>query len=173
MSNENEQRVCTCTTPEYTIKLNKQGPPGLSGTEGEPGFSPEVSVFEDDDYGYRLSITTAEGNYITPNLRVNNVPTGGFATQVLTKLTDGNFDIGWTSIPTASSSRQGIIRTTTANSIWENTEEDNTAVTPYTLKATAILSEDVRLATKITQEAYDNIASKDPNTLYIIVEATT
>lgn len=170
MSNDNEQRTCTCTTPEYTIKLNKQGPPGLGGTQGEPGFSPEIVEYQNDADAYRLQITTAEDSFITPNLRVNNLPTGGVFGQYLMKTSSNSFECSWNSLNVANEDIQGIIRTATTTSIWENTEEDYTAVTPFTLKATAILSGDVRLAIKTTQASYDATNPKDANTLYLIVE---
>lgn len=96
---ENE-KCCTCTTPEYTIKLNKQGPQGLTGPQGEPGFSPTIGVDTDTSTTYVLNITTADGSFNTPNLKAT-IPSGGNLGQVLTRVTDG---ISWEYIPQATTS---------------------------------------------------------------------
>lgn len=75
---------------------------GYSGTEeewlaslhGEDGFSPTIEVYESTSERYVLKITTAEGEYLTPNLKGSGG--GGSATNLsdlqdvaLTSLTDG------------------------------------------------------------------------------------
>lgn len=75
--NVNNYCACTGGTPEYVIKLNKQGPPGPQGEQGlqgPQGVSPEISVYQDTDDTYILQIITATSSFMTPNLmlKANN-----------------------------------------------------------------------------------------------------
>lgn len=77
---------CNCTTPQYTLTLNAQGPQGATGSQGVAGFSPVVSVVQDTGSTYQLSITSAEGTILTPNLK-SNLPSGGTTGTYLAGLT--------------------------------------------------------------------------------------
>ena len=103
-----EERQCMCTTPEITIKLNKQGPQGKVGPQGEPGFSPYVGVANDTPSQYILRITNEDGEYLTPNLKAN-IPLGGNTGEVLTKNSDVNGDCSFKALPYATTSQQGVV----------------------------------------------------------------
>ena len=113
---ENSERCCTCTTPEITIKLNKQGPQGLTGPQGEPGFSPVIEVSEETPTSYRLSIQTLEGSYETPNLKAN-FPLGGYVNQVLVKQSNADGDATWDYIPYATTETTGGLTLATEDDI--------------------------------------------------------
>lgn len=113
---ENSERCCTCTTPEITIKLNKQGPQGLTGPQGEPGFSPVVEVSEETPTSYRLSIQTLEGSYETPNLKAN-FPLGGYVNQVLVKQSNADGDATWDYIPYATTETTGGLTLATEDDV--------------------------------------------------------
>lgn len=93
-TNENN---CFCTTPEYTITLNQEGPSGRQGEAGQDGFSPIISVATNTRDTYKLLITTADGVITTPNLKAN-LPSGGNTGQILTKNSDTNGDYVWSNI---------------------------------------------------------------------------
>lgn len=128
------ERECMCTTPEYTIKLNQQGPPGPKGATGSDGFSPIVGVATQTDNVYILNITTSEGVMQTPNLQGRGVPANGSSGQWL--IADGNNISHWEDVPNASQLNSGMIKLSTANDIynldsdtdWE--PNDSNAVTP-------------------------------------------
>ena len=113
---DNDERCCTCTTPEYTIKLNKQGPQGLTGPQGEPGFSPVIEVSEETPTSYRLSIQTIDGSYETPNLKAN-FPLGGYVNQVLVKQSNADGDATWDYIPYATTELTGGLQLATTDDI--------------------------------------------------------
>ena len=101
-----ENNCCSCTTPEITIKLNKQGPQGLVGPQGNPGFSPVITVEEDTSTNYKLNIQTEQGSFITPNLK-GSIPAGGSAGSVLTRTESGGAEFA--PIPYATTSNSGIV----------------------------------------------------------------
>lgn len=111
-----ENRCCTCTTPEITIKLNKQGPQGLTGPQGEPGFSPVIEVSEETPTSYRLSIQTISGSYETPNLKAN-FPLGGYVNQVLVKQSNADGDATWDYIPYATTETTGGLTLATEDDV--------------------------------------------------------
>lgn len=123
---EDNNKICTCTTPEYTINLNKQGPPGVKGDTGENGFSPQISVLQQDNTTYVLSIVTSEGQIITPNLQGAGVPSNGSYGQYL--MSNGGSNSQWVELPTAQEGQQGIIAIADEDDL---TSSDNTtAITP-------------------------------------------
>lgn len=111
-----ENRCCTCTTPEITIKLNKQGPQGLTGPQGEPGFSPVINVAENTNESYKLNITTIDGSYQTPNLK-GVLPEGGVAGDVLTKNSSVNGDVSFLPLPFATETSAGMVELATLNNV--------------------------------------------------------
>ena len=102
----NENNCCSCTTPEITIKLNKQGPQGLVGPQGNPGFSPVITVEEDTSTNYKLNIQTEQGSFITPNLK-GSIPAGGSAGSVLTRTESGEAEFA--PLPFATTDNAGIV----------------------------------------------------------------
>ena len=111
-----ENNYCSCTTPEITIKLNKQGPQGLVGPQGNPGFSPVITVEEDTSTNYKLNIQTEQGSFITPNLK-GSIPAGGSAGSVLTRTESGEAEFA--PIPYATTSTSGIVVFATQEDIEE------------------------------------------------------
>lgn len=111
-----ENNCCKCTTPEITIKLNKQGPQGLSGPPGEPGFSPVINVAENTSESYKLNITTIDGSYETPNLKAN-IPSGGVEGTVLTKNSSVSGDASFKPLPYATDTDAGVVAFATQEDI--------------------------------------------------------
>lgn len=135
LNNENNNNCCKCTTPQYELVLNEQGPQGKTGPQGEPGFSPKITVSNNDYNTYTLKIQTADGVITTPNLK-SPLPAGGSAGQVLKKVSDANGDIGWGDIPPATTDLYGTVQLATITDTQPNEEDvidDTKAVTPNVL----------------------------------------
>ena len=45
---------------------------GTNGTDGQDGFSPTITVYENTDMSYKLSVTDVNGSFQTPNLKGSN-----------------------------------------------------------------------------------------------------
>lgn len=130
----NENNPCTCTTPEYTIILNQQGPSGRQGATGQNGFSPIVAVGTNTRDTYVLTITTADGVITTPNLKSEPIPSGGINGQVLTNF--GNDVYGWGTLPNATTESQGVVYLSTDEDFQPDEEgnvDDTTACTPQSV----------------------------------------
>lgn len=132
LNNDNNNDCCKCTTPEYELILNEQGPQGKQGEKGEPGFTPIISVKDNTNSNYTLNILTQDGQITTPNLKAN-LPAGGATGQVLTKNSGEQDDCSWQNLPNATTETEGIARLAT-EADFETTEaaqaSDNTIVTP-------------------------------------------
>lgn len=132
LNNDNNDKSCKCTTPEYELVLNEQGPQGRQGEKGEPGFTPIISVKDDTDSTYTLNILTQDGQITTPNLKAN-LPAGGATGQVLTKNSANQDDCSWQNLPNATTEVEGIARLATEED-FETTEDSSvsntTIVTP-------------------------------------------
>lgn len=130
----NENNPCTCTTPEYTIILNQQGPSGRQGATGQNGFSPIIDVSTNTRDIYVLTITTADGVITTPNLISEPIPSGGINGQVLTNF--GNDVYGWGTLPNATTESQGVVYLSTDEDFQPDEEgnvDDTTACTPQSV----------------------------------------
>lgn len=130
----NENNPCTCTTPEYTIILNQQGPSGRQGATGQNGFSPIIAVGTNTRDTYVLTITTADGVITTPNLKSEPIPSGGINGQVLTNF--GNDVYGWGTLPNATTESQGVVYLSTDEDFQPDEEgnvDDSTACTPQSV----------------------------------------
>lgn len=130
----NENNPCTCTTPEYTIILNQQGPSGRQGATGQNGFSPIIAVGTNTRDTYNLVITTADGVITTPNLKSEPIPSGGANGQVLTNF--GNDVYGWGALPNATTETQGVVYLSTDEDFQPDEEgnvDDTTACTPQSV----------------------------------------
>lgn len=132
LNNENNNDCCKCTTPEYELILNEQGPQGRQGKKGEAGFTPIISVKDNTDSNYTLNILTQDGQITTPNLKAN-LPAGGATGQVLTKNSANQDDCSWQNLPNATTEVEGIARLATEED-FETTEDSSvsntTIVTP-------------------------------------------
>lgn len=130
----NENNPCTCTTPEYTIILNQQGPSGRQGATGQNGFSPIIAVGTNTRDTYVLTITTADGVITTPNLISEPIPSGGINGQVLTNF--GNDVYGWGTLPNATTESQGVVYLSTDEDFQPDEEgnyDNATACTPQSV----------------------------------------
>ena len=130
----NENNPCTCTTPEYTIILNQQGPSGRQGATGQNGFSPIIDVSTNTRDTYVLTITTADGVITTPNLKSEPIPSGGTNGQVLTNY--GNDVYGWGTLPNATTESQGVVYLSTDEDFQPDEEgnyDNTTACTPQSV----------------------------------------
>lgn len=123
MTNKINEKCCTCTTPEITIKLNKQGPQGLTGPKGEDGFSPVINVETSNYSTYTLNITDGNGTFTTPNLKAS-IPGIGLQGDVLTKNSNVEGDYSFQPLPLASNTTNGTVTLATYNDIL-NPNEDN------------------------------------------------
>lgn len=149
----NENNPCTCTTPEYTIILNQQGPSGRQGATGQNGFSPIVAVGTNTRDTYVLTITTADGVITTPNLISEPIPSGGINGQVLTNF--GNDVYGWGTLTNATTESQGVVYLSTDEDFQPDEEgnvDDSTACTPQTV---------VNYINTLTFESLKNITDID------------
>lgn len=164
------EHECCCTTPEYTIKLSQQGPQGATGEPGADGFSPTIEVYQDDLSTYRLSITTKDGGFITPNLKGDSLPLGGATGQLLMKQSGADLDVTWGDLPLASTLSTGIVRMATADDFTEPDEDAYISVNPYILQQVGVLSEDVRTILPITEAEYEDLDTPDEHTLYLVTE---
>ena len=135
LNNENNNECCKCTTPEYELILNEQGPQGRQGEKGNEGFSPTVTINTNTDQVYSLTITTADGQIVTPNLKAS-VPGAGTAGQVLTKNSDTPYDMSFQSLPQAQDNQAGIVQLATETDLEPDSEgeiDSTKAVTPNLL----------------------------------------
>lgn len=132
LNNNNNNDCCKCTTPEYELILNEQGPQGRQGKKGEAGFTPIISVKDNTDSNYTLNILTQDGQITTPNLKAN-LPVGGATGQVLTKNSGEQDDCSWQNLPNATEEVEGIARLATEEDFEaaENSSvSNNSIVTP-------------------------------------------
>lgn len=131
-NNDNNNECCKCTTPEYELILNEQGPQGRQGEKGDAGFTPIISVKDNTPSNYTLNILTQDGQITTPNLKAN-LPAGGATGQILTKNSGEQDDCSWQNLPASTIETEGIARLAT-EADFESTEDteasDNTIVTP-------------------------------------------
>lgn len=131
LNNDNNNKNCKCTTPEYELILNEQGPQGRQGKKGEAGFTPIISVKDNTDSNYTLNILTQDGQITTPNLKAN-LPAGGATGQVLTKNSANQDDCSWQNLPNATTEVEGIARLAT--------EEDFEAAEDSSVSNTTIVT---------------------------------
>lgn len=131
LNNDNNDKSCKCTTPEYELVLNEQGPQGRQGKKGEAGFTPIISVKDNTDSNYTLNILTQDGQITTPNLKAN-LPAGGATGQVLTKNSANQDDCSWQNLPNATTEVEGIARLAT--------EEDFEAAEDSSVSNTTIVT---------------------------------
>ena len=123
------EKECLCTTPEYTIELNQQGPPGIQGEPGADGFSPSITVSQQDPNTYILTILTKEGQFNTPNLQGRGISADGNPGQYL--ISNGGYNASWTDLPIAGEDTTGIIAIASSDDLEEMST--TTAVTPAQL----------------------------------------
>lgn len=62
---------------DFNFYLNRQGVRGVQGVKGDDGFSPVITVAQDNAEGYKLHIQTATDDFDTSNLRPPITNAGG------------------------------------------------------------------------------------------------
>lgn len=132
LNNDNNNDCCKCTTPEYELVLNEQGPQGRQGEKGDAGFTPIISVKDNTPNNYTLNILTQDGQITTPNLKAN-LPAGGATGQVLTKNSGEQDDCSWQNLPNATEEVEGIARLATETDFTateDSSVSNNSIVTP-------------------------------------------
>lgn len=132
LNNDNNDKSCKCTTPEYELVLNEQGPQGRQGEKGDAGFTPIISVKDNTPSNYTLNILTQDGQITTPNLKAN-LPAGGATGQVLTKNSGEQDDCSWQNLPNATEEVEGIARLATETDFTateDSSVSNNSIVTP-------------------------------------------
>lgn len=159
---EQFEKECLCTTPEYTIELNAQGPQGRQGERGEEGFSPQIFVADESDAVYKLRVVTENNAFTTPNLKAT-FPTAGTAGQVLEYVSPGK--VQWNNLPIADTDTLGITRPAEETELVPNDDgayKDNVFINPgqFARKQDKIVT--------LTQAQYDELVDKDPETIYMI-----
>lgn len=156
LNNDNNDKSCKCTIPEYELILNEQGPQGRQGEKGDAGFTPIISVKDNTPSNYTLNILTQDGQITTPNLKAN-LPAGGATGQVLTKNSGEQNDCSWQDLPASTIETEGIARLAT-EADFETTEDteasDNTIVTPALFNS-ELTKQSAKFVTTDTQQNID------------------
>lgn len=165
LNNDNNNKNCKCTTPEYEIVLNEQGPQGRQGEKGDAGFTPIISVKDNTLSSYTLNILTQDGQITTPNLKAN-LPVGGATGQVLTKNSGEQDDCSWQNLPNATEEVEGIARLATETDFTateDSSVSNNSIVTPalfnteFEKKSTNFVTTDTVQSIKANKSFLGNI----------------
>lgn len=159
---EQFKKECLCTTPEYTIELNAQGPQGRQGERGEEGFSPQIFVADESDAVYKLRVVTENNAFTTPNLKAT-LPTAGTAGQVLEYVSPGK--VQWNNLPVADVNTLGITRPADET---ELVPDDNGTYTENVFINPEQFAKKQDKIVTLTQAQYDELVDKDPETIYMI-----
>lgn len=160
LNNENNNKCCKCTTPEYQIILNQQGPQGRQGNPGVDGFSPDISIAENTENSFKLRIEDKDGVITTPNLKAT-IPTGGQEGTVLTKNSSADGDASWQILPNASPENSGIVELATIDDLTPDDSgeiNDLKAVTPDLLST--YVEQEINNAKFVTTNTEQAITSK-------------
>lgn len=129
---EEFEKECMCTTPEYTIYLEAQGPQGKTGPEGPEGFSPSIGVYSQSETNYQLRIINKDGQIITPNLKAS-FPAGGYNGAYLRHSGNGLY---WGSPDRATEDALGVVYLASTEDFTPDEEgnySDEVVVTPNDL----------------------------------------
>lgn len=69
-------------TANFNFFINRQGPRGPQGLEGEQGFSPSITEGENTAETYTLQVNNKDGSFTTPNLKPQFQDRGGDVVKV-------------------------------------------------------------------------------------------
>lgn len=69
-------------TANFNFFINRQGPRGPQGIEGEEGFSPTITEGENTADTYTLQVNNKDGSFTTPNLKPQLQDRGGDVVKV-------------------------------------------------------------------------------------------
>ena len=72
----------TDSTANFNFFINRQGPRGPQGIEGEQGFSPSITEGENTAETYTLQVNNKDGSFTTPNLKPQFQDRGGDVVKV-------------------------------------------------------------------------------------------
>ena len=107
--------------------LNRQGIQGPQGVQGEEGFSPTITVYEDTLTTYTLKVQDKSGYFITPNLRQVTQDSGG--TYVRYDRSTGKTFAGFAD--GATDTQVGVVRLATPQEVIDGV--DTAVITPADL----------------------------------------
>lgn len=148
---------------DFNFYLNRQGVRGVQGVKGDDGFSPVITVAQDNADGYKLHIQTATDDFDTSNLRPPITDAGG--KYLLWDNTTGTMTAGF--LDYASTEVVGGVNLATAEDM---TEGENTQVVPSVRVVADYVAGKLEensgtISNTITQSIYENIntASGDSN----------
>ena len=148
---------------DFNFYLNRQGVRGVQGVKGDDGFSPIITVAQDNADGYKLHIQTATDDFDTSNLRPPITNAGG--KYLLWDNTTGTMTAGF--LDYASTEVVGGVNLATAEDM---TEGENTQVVPPVRVVADYIAGKLEenngtISSTITQTIYQNIntASDDSN----------
>lgn len=148
---------------DFNFYLNRQGVRGVQGVKGDDGFSPIITVAQDNADGYKLHIQTATDDFDTSNLRPPITDAGG--KYLLWDNATGTMTAGF--LEYASTEVVGGVNLATAEDM---TEGENTQVVPSVRVVADYVAGKLEensgtISNTITQSIYENIntASGDSN----------
>lgn len=140
---------------DFRFYLNRQGVRGVQGVKGDDGFSPIITVAQDNADGYKLHIQTATDDFDTSNLRPPITDAGG--KYLLWDNTTGTMTAGF--LDYASTEVVGGVNLATAEDM---TEGENTQVVPSVRVVADYVAGKLEensgtISSTITQTIYQNI----------------
>lgn len=150
---------------DFRFYLNRQGVRGVQGVKGDDGFSPIITVAQDDADGYKLHIQTATDDFDTSNLRPPITDAGG--KYLLWDNTTGTMTAGF--LDYASTEVVGGVNLATAEDM---TEGENTQVVPPVRVVADYVAGKLEensgtISNTITQTIYQNINAKEGSAISV------
>lgn len=155
---------------DFNFYLNRQGVRGVQGVKGDDGFSPVITVAQDDADGYKLHIQTATDDFDTSNLRPPITDGGG--KYLLWDNATGTMTAGF--LDYASTEVVGGVNLATAEDM---TEGENTQVVPSVRVVADYVAGKLEensgtISSTITQTIYQNINTASDDTNIVITKNT-
>ena len=150
---------------DFSFYLNRQGVRGVQGIKGDDGFSPVITVAQDDADGYKLHIQTATDDFDTSNLRPPITDAGG--KYLLWDNATGTMTAGF--LDYASTEVVGGVNLATAEDM---TEGENTQVVPPVRVVADYVAGKLEensgtISNTITQSIYQNIDAKEGSAISV------
>ena len=150
---------------DFNFYLNRQGVRGVQGVKGDDGFSPIITVAQDNADGYKLHIQTATDDFDTSNLRPPITDAGG--KYLLWDNATGTMTAGF--LDYASTEVVGGVNLATAEDM---TEGENTQVVPPVrvvadYVAGKLEENNGTISNTITQSIYQNINAEEGSAISV------
>lgn len=150
---------------DFNFYLNRQGVRGVQGVKGDDGFSPIITVAQDDADGYKLHIQTATDDFDTSNLRPPITDAGG--KYLLWDNATGTMTAGF--LDYASTEVVGGVNLATAEDM---TEGENTQVVPPVRVVADYIAGKLEenngtISSTITQSIYGNINAEEGSAISV------